>query len=137
MLAGGGTVARQPNGRRTGCAAKPGRDQRCGGTAWWQGQQQESNEGLDFELRHTNLKLRNSDDLADVIEARASAASASIWARRRVPTGWVALERPVRHVVEGAFARFLGGQTEVDVDRQAIRVARPGGELLTGQGLLL
>ncbi len=116
---------------------------------WWQGQRQR-NEGLDFldggkmrarglggslmldyeryspeadhdfELRYTNLKLRNSGDLADVIDARASATSASIWARRRVPTGWVALDRPVRYVVEGAFTRFLGSQTEVGVDRMAM-----------------
>ena len=63
---------------------------------------------LDFELRYTNLRLRNSGDLADVIRANASAASASVWARRRVSTGWVALDRPVRYVVEGRIHAFPG-----------------------------
>jgi hypothetical protein len=74
---------------------------------------------VDLELRYTNVKLRNSGDLSATFEASASAESASIWARRRVPTGWVVWDRPVRYVLEGAFTRFLGSQTEVGVDRMA------------------
>jgi hypothetical protein len=74
---------------------------------------------VDVELRYTNVALRNSGDLADAVKGRASAESASIWARRRVPTGWTAWERPVRYVLEGAYTRFLGSQTEVGVDRMA------------------
>lgn len=73
----------------------------------------------DLELRYTNVKLRNSGAQADLITGSASAESASIWARRRVPTGWVAWDRPVRYVLEGAYTRFLGSQTEVGVDRMA------------------
>jgi len=74
---------------------------------------------VDLELRYTNVKLRNSGPYADTIDGSASAESASIWARRRVPTGWVVWERPVRYVLEGAFTRFLGSQEEVGVDRMA------------------
>ena len=74
---------------------------------------------VDMELRYTNVKLRNSGDLSDVIQGSASAESASLWARRRVPTGWVVWDRPVRYVLEGAYTRFLGSQTEVGVDRMA------------------
>jgi len=74
---------------------------------------------VDLELRYTNVKLRNSGDLADVVQGSASAKSASIWARRRVPTGWVVWDRPVRYVLEGAYTRFLGSQTEVGIDRMA------------------
>jgi len=74
---------------------------------------------VDMELRYTNVKLRNSGDLSDQIEGSASAESASVWARRRVPTGWVVWDRPVRYVLEGAFTRFLGSQTEVGVDRMS------------------
>jgi hypothetical protein len=74
---------------------------------------------VDMELRYTNVKLRNSGDLSDVIRSSASAESASLWARRRVPTGWVVWDRPVRYVLEGAFTRFLGSQTEVGVDRMS------------------
>lgn len=74
---------------------------------------------VDLELRYTNVKLRNSGDLSALVEASASAESASIWARRRVPTGWVVWDRPVRYVLEGAYTRFLGSQVEVGVDRMA------------------
>jgi Autotransporter beta-domain len=74
---------------------------------------------VDLELRYTNVKLRNSGDLSATFEASASAESASIWARRRVPTGWVVWDRPVRYVLEGAFTRFLGSQVEVGVDRMS------------------
>ncbi len=73
----------------------------------------------DIELRYTNVVLRNHSDSARAVEGRASAESASLWARRRVPTGWVVWDRPVRYVFEGAYTRFLGSQTEVGVDRMA------------------
>lgn len=74
---------------------------------------------VDLELRYTNVTLRNSGDLSDEIQGRASAESASLWARRRVPTGWVVWDRPVRYVLEGAYTRFLGSQVEVGVDHMA------------------
>jgi hypothetical protein len=73
----------------------------------------------DLELRYTNVRLRNSGDLADTVEGRASAESVSVWARRRIPTGWMAFDRPVRYVLEGAYTVFLGSQKEVGVDRMA------------------
>jgi hypothetical protein len=73
----------------------------------------------DLELRYTNVALRNNGDLSDVVQGSASAESASIWARRRVPTGWMVWDRPVRYVLEGAYTRFLGSQTEVGVDHMA------------------
>jgi hypothetical protein len=74
---------------------------------------------VDLELRYTNVTLRNSGALAYDLDASASAESASVWARRRVPTGWVVWDRPVRYVLEGAYTRFLGSQVEVGVDRMA------------------
>jgi len=78
-----------------------------------------SDADVDLELRYTNVKLRNSGELSDVIKGNAAAESASVWARRRVPTGWVVWDRPVRYVLEGAYTHFLGSQTEVGVDRMA------------------
>jgi hypothetical protein len=74
---------------------------------------------VDLELRYTNVKLKNSGELSSQIDASASAESASLWARRRVPTGWVVWDRPVRYVLEGAYTRFLGSQVELGVDRMA------------------
>ena len=73
----------------------------------------------DLELRYTAVELRSYGHTAEGVQGRANANSASIWARRRIPTGWVALERPVRYVFEGAYTRFLGSQQEVGVDRMA------------------
>jgi hypothetical protein len=74
---------------------------------------------VDVELRYTNVELRSYSDTNAAVQGRASADSASIWARRRVPTGWVVWERPVRYVLEGAYTRFLGTQKDVGVDRMA------------------
>jgi Autotransporter beta-domain len=74
---------------------------------------------VDLELRYTNVKLRNNGELSETVQGSASAESASLWTRRRVPTGWVVWDRPVRYVLEGAYTRFLGSQSEVGVDRMA------------------
>ena len=74
---------------------------------------------VDMELRYTNVQLRNTGELSNQLDARTSADSVSLWARRRVPTGWVVWDRPVRYVLEGAYTRFLGSQAETGVDRMA------------------
>jgi hypothetical protein len=74
----------------------------------------------DVEIRYTNVDLRSrsSSDLGVV--GRAKSESLSIWARRRVPTGWgVAWDRPVRYVYELATTRFLGDENEVGLERMS------------------
>jgi hypothetical protein len=74
----------------------------------------------DLELRYTNVQLRSYGNTDAAVQGRATAASASVWARRRVPVaGWTAWDRPVRYVLEGAYTQFLGSQTEVGFDRMA------------------
>jgi hypothetical protein len=74
----------------------------------------------DLELRYTNVQLRSYGNTTAAIEGRATAASASVWARRRVPIGgWTVWDRPVRYVLEGAYTQFLGSQIEVGFDRMA------------------
>jgi hypothetical protein len=73
----------------------------------------------DLELRYTNVQLRSHGHSDPAVEGRATAASASVWARRRVPTGWTVWGRPVRYVLEGAYTRYLGSQKEVGVDQMA------------------
>lgn len=75
----------------------------------------------DLELRYTNVALRSYGHTDPAVQGHATAASASVWARRRVPMpgGWTAWDRPVRYVLEGAYSRFLGSQKEVGVDRMA------------------
>lgn len=74
----------------------------------------------DLELRYTNVQLRSYGNTDAAVQGRATAASASLWARRRVPIdGWTVWDRPVRYVLEGAYTQFLGSQTEVGFDRMA------------------
>jgi len=73
----------------------------------------------DLEIRYTNVELRSYDSPSAVV-GKGKAESASVWARRRVPTGWgVVWERPVRYVYEVAFTEFLGEQKEVGLSRMA------------------
>lgn len=68
----------------------------------------------DVEIRYTNVELRSHGNTNLGVVGSAKAESVSIWARRRVPTGWgVVWERPVRYVFEVAATRFLGDENEV------------------------
>jgi hypothetical protein len=68
----------------------------------------------DLELRYTHVDLRSYGDSSAGVVGRATAESASVYARLRVPTGWgVVWARPVRYVYEAAFTRFLGDEKEV------------------------
>lgn len=70
----------------------------------------------DIEIRYTNVQLRSYSDSAAAVVGHAKAESASIWARRRVPTGWgVVWDRPVRYVYEAALTEFLGDQRELGI----------------------
>ena len=72
---------------------------------------------VDLELRYTNVQLRTFD--TPNLDGRAASENLSLWTRRRVPTGWVVWERPVRYVFEGAYTRFLGDQKELGIKHLA------------------
>jgi hypothetical protein len=68
----------------------------------------------DIELRYTNVELRSHGGTSLGVVGHAKSESVSLWARRRIPTGWgVVWERPVRYVFEVAATRYLGDETEV------------------------
>jgi hypothetical protein len=74
----------------------------------------------DIELRYTNVDLRSRGDSALGVQGRAKAESISLWARRRVPTGWgVVWGRPVRYVYEVATTRFLGNETDAGLTQMS------------------
>jgi hypothetical protein len=74
----------------------------------------------DLEIRYTNVDLRSYGDSNLGVEGRAKAESASVWARRRVPTGWGTVwDRPVRYVFEGAFTQFFGDETDTGLDHMS------------------
>jgi hypothetical protein len=68
----------------------------------------------DLEIRYTNVELHSYGSTTFAVVGHAKSESISIWARRRVPTGWGVLwDRPVRYVYEVATTRYLGDETEV------------------------
>jgi hypothetical protein len=74
----------------------------------------------DLEIRYTNVALKSYGDSPSGVVGRSKAESASIWARRRVPTGWgMVWDRPVRYVYEAALTDFLGDQKEVGLSWMA------------------
>jgi hypothetical protein len=74
----------------------------------------------DLEIRYTQVNLGSYGDSPSGVVGHAKATSASIWARRRVPTGWgVVWDRPVRYVYEAALTEFLGDQREVGINWMA------------------
>jgi hypothetical protein len=63
---------------------------------------------IDVELRYTNVRLRSFDTPYEAVQGSSDAQSLGLWARWRAPTGFVALDRPVRYVLEFAHTQFLG-----------------------------
>ena len=62
---------------------------------------------IDVELRYSNIYLQSFDS-SQAVKGHADAQTFSLWSRYRAPTGMVALDRPVRYVLEYAHTRFLG-----------------------------
>jgi hypothetical protein len=62
---------------------------------------------IDLELRYSRIHLQSFDS-SQAVEGHATAQTFSLWSRYRAPTGFSALERPLRYVLEYAYSRFLG-----------------------------
>jgi len=72
----------------------------------------------DIEIRYTNVELRSHGSTSLDVVGRAKAESLSIWARRRIPTGWgLWMDRPIRYVIEGASTHFFGDENEVGISQ--------------------
>jgi hypothetical protein len=62
---------------------------------------------IDVEWRYSNVELKSYNTR---FESTASGESLGLWTRWRAPTGWMALSRPVRYVLEFAHTTYLGDQ---------------------------
>ena len=62
----------------------------------------------DVELRYTNIRLQSTGGSSAAVQGSADAQSVSFWARRRAPSGFNMMERPLRYVLEFAYSRFFG-----------------------------
>jgi hypothetical protein len=68
----------------------------------------------DFELRYTNVALHSYHTIA-AVSGHAAAENINLWARRKVPTGAVVWDRPLRYVFEGGHTQFLGDQRALGI----------------------
>jgi hypothetical protein len=63
---------------------------------------------IDAELRYSDIRLSSTSGTSEAVKGSAIARSASFWTRYRAPTGFTAMDRPVRYVLEYAVTRFMG-----------------------------
>ncbi|GGP19417.1 hypothetical protein GCM10010970_10510 [Silvimonas iriomotensis] len=61
----------------------------------------------EVEVRYSNIVLESFDS-DTAVQGRAVAQSLGVWARYRAPTGFTALDRPIRYVLEFAHTEYLG-----------------------------
>ena len=62
---------------------------------------------LDFEGRYTNVRLHTYGSTSEAVQGEATSESIILWGRMRVPSGMVAMDRPVRYVFELAHTSYL------------------------------
>jgi hypothetical protein len=65
---------------------------------------------IDVEWRYTNIRLQTFGNTADSVKGESSAEATSLYGRYRAPTGYSALDRPLRYVLEAAHTTYLGSQ---------------------------
>lgn len=68
---------------------------------------------VDVELRATDIYLRSFGGASEAVQGSAMAQQFSVWARWRAPTGWHALDRPIRYVLETAYSHYFGDSAGV------------------------
>jgi hypothetical protein len=68
---------------------------------------------IDVELRATDIYLRSFGGSSEAVQGSATAQQLSLWMRWRAPTGWHALDKPVRYVLEGAYSHYFGASAGV------------------------
>lgn len=65
---------------------------------------------IDVELRYNAIRLNSLNKHDDAVQADYLARSANLWARYRAPTGFYALDRPLRYVLETTLSNYYGSQ---------------------------
>lgn len=63
---------------------------------------------IDVELRYSNIQLQSYGNTSPAVQGSSDAQSVSLWSRWRAPTGFTALQRPIRYVLEAARTEYLG-----------------------------
>jgi len=78
-----------------------------GGSLMLDYERYEPDREFDAELRYSDIRLQSFHS-SSAVQGHATAQTLSFWSRYRAPSGLVALDRPLRYVLEYAHTRFLG-----------------------------
>jgi len=84
-----------------------------GGSLMLDWQRRRDNYEADLSLRYTNIYLQSFGGSSPAVQGSASAQAATLYARWRAPTGLVALDRPMRYVLELSHSQYLGSEAGV------------------------
>jgi hypothetical protein len=68
---------------------------------------------IDVEWRYTHIRLRSFGSSSEAVQGSALARTAGLWARWRAPTGFTALQRPLRYVLEAAHSTYWGDNANI------------------------
>jgi len=84
-----------------------------GGSLMLDWQHRRDSSDVNVSLRYTNIHLQSFGGSSAAVEGSASAQAATLYARWRAPTGVMAMDRPVRYVLELSHSQYLGSQAGV------------------------
>jgi hypothetical protein len=68
---------------------------------------------IDIELRYTSIHLQSFGGSAPAVQGSVTSQTANLYARWRAPTGLIALDRPLRYVLELSHSHYFGAQAGV------------------------
>jgi len=68
---------------------------------------------FEFELRYTLMQLKSLPGTYEAVQGSYLAQNVNFWSRWRAPTGWTALQRPIRYVLEFTYSVYLENQDDV------------------------
>lgn len=68
---------------------------------------------VDVELRYTNIRMHSTNDSSPPVRGSSRNENVGLWGRWRAPTGWEAMDRPVRYVLEFAHTTYFGQDATV------------------------
>ena len=67
---------------------------------------------IDVELRYTIIQLQSLPGTFEAVQGSYLAQNINLWSRWRAPTGWTALQRPVRYVLEFTYSVYFENQDD-------------------------
>jgi len=67
---------------------------------------------IDVELRYTVIQLLSIPGTFEAVQGSYLAQNINLWSRWRAPTGWTALQRPVRYVFEFTYSFYFENQDD-------------------------